>query len=67
MNALTSRSSKKTAGNKRKRKIENWSTIPLVMVAFHLWNERLIFTSEEIPASEEVFASAAELCSANFS
>ena len=31
------------------------------------WNERLIFTSEEVPASEEAFASAAELCSVNFS
>ena len=67
-NALTSRrSSKKTAGNKTKRKMEYWSTIPRVMMTFHLWNERLIFTSEEIPASEEVFASTEELCSVNFS
>ena len=67
-NALTSRrSSKKTAGNKTKMKMEYWSTIPRVMMTFHLWNERLIFTSEEIPASEEVFASTEELCSVNFS
>ena len=37
------------------------------MMTFHLWNERLIFTSEEVPALEEVFASTAELCSVNFS
>ena len=67
-NALTSRSSKKTVGNKTKRKMEYLTTIPRVMmVTFHLWNERLIFTSEEVPASEEVFASTAELCSFNFS
>ena len=67
-NALTSRSSEKTAGNKTKRKMEYLTTIPRVMkVTFHLWNERLIFTSEEVPASEEVFASTAELCSFNFS
>ena len=40
------------------------STIPRVMmVTFHLWNERLIFTSEDVPNSGEVFASTAELCS----
>ena len=45
-----------------------WSTIPRVMmVTFHLSNERLIFTSEEVPAWEEVFASTAELCSVDFS
>ena len=34
--------------------MEYWSTIPLVMMmTFHLWNERLIFTSEEVPASEK--------------
>ena len=67
-NALTSRrSSKKTAGNKTKMKMEYWSTIPRVMMTFHLWNERLIFTLEEVPASEELFASTAELCSVNFS
>ena len=65
--ALTSRSSKKTAGNKAKRKMEYWSTIPRVMMmTFHLWNERLIFTSEEVSTSKEVFASIAELCSVNF-
>ena len=64
----TSRSSKKTAGNKTKRKMEYWSTIPRVMMmTFHLWSERLIFTPEEVPASEELFASTAELCSVNFS
>ena len=67
-NALTSRSSKKTAGNKTKRKMEYWSTIPRVMtMTLHLRNERLIFTSEGVLASEEVFASTAELCSVNFS
>ena len=67
-NAVTSRSSKKTAGNRKKRNMEYWSTIPLVMMmTFHLWNERLIFTSEEVPASEEVFGSTAELYSVNFS
>ena len=65
--ALTSRSSKKTAGNKAKRKMEYWSTIPRVMMMkFHLWNERLIFTSGEVSTSKEVFASTAELCSVNF-
>ena len=63
-NALTSRSSNKTTGNKTKRKIEYLSTMPRVMmVTFHLWNERLIFTSEDVPNSGEVFASTAELCS----
>ena len=67
-NALTSRSNKKTAGNKTKRKMEYWSTIPRVMtMTLHLRNERLIFTSEGVLASEEVFASTAELCSVNFS
>ena len=48
--------------------MEYWSTIPLVMMmTFHLWNERLIFTSEEVPASDEVFGSTAELYSVNFS
>ena len=48
--------------------MEYWSTIPLVMMmTFHLWNERLIFTSEEVPASEEVFGSTAEFYSVNFS
>ena len=66
-NALTSRSSKKTAGNKTKRKMEHWSTIPrMMMMTFYLWNERLIFTSEEVSASEEVFASTAESCSVDF-
>ena len=37
------------------------------MMTFHLWNERLIFTSEEVSTSKEVFASTAELCSVNFS
>ena len=37
------------------------------MATFYLWNERLIFTSEEIPAAKEVFASTAELCSVNSS
>ena len=63
-----SRNSKKTAGNKNKREEEYRSTIPRVMMmTFHLWNERLIFTSGEVPASEEVFASTAELCQVNFS
>ena len=67
-NALTSRSNKKSAGNKTKRKVEHFSTTPRVMmVAFHLWNERLVFTSEEVPSSEEVFASIAELCLVDFS
>ena len=67
-NAVTSRCSKKTAGNRKKRNMEYWSTIPLVMMmTFHLWNERLIFTSEEVPAPEEVFGSTAELYSVNFS
>ena len=67
-NALTSRSSKKTAGNKTKRKMEYWRTIPRVMMmTFHLSNKRLIFTSKEVPALEKVFASTAELCSVNFS
>ena len=47
-NALTARSTKKTVGNKTKRKMEYWSTIPRVMMTtFHLWTERLIFTLEE--------------------
>ena len=37
------------------------------MMTFYLSNERLIFTSQGVPASEEVFASTAELCSVNFS
>ena len=66
-NALTARSTKKTVGNKTKRKMEYWSTIPRVMMTtFHLWNERLIFTLEEVPALEEVFTSTAELCLVNF-
>ena len=52
----------------RQREMEYWSTIHrVIMMTFHLWNERLIFTSEEVPASEEAFASTAELCSVNFS
>ena len=48
--------------------MEYLSTIPRVMmVTFHLWKEGLIFTSEEVPASEEVFVSTAELCSVNSS
>ena len=48
--------------------MEYWNTIPRVMMmTFHLWNERLIFTSEEVSTSKEVFASTAELCSVNFS
>ena len=40
-NALTSKSGKKEAGNK-KRKMEYWSTIPrVVMMTFHPWKERL--------------------------
>ena len=46
----TSRNSKKTAGNKTKRKMEYWSTIPRVMMmTFHLWSERLIFTRKRSP------------------
>ena len=37
------------------------------MATFYLWNERLIFTSEEVPAAKEVFASTADLCSVNSS
>ena len=37
-----------------------------MMTTFHLWNERLIFTLEEVPALEEVFTSTAELCLVNF-
>ena len=68
-NVLTSRSSKKTAGNKTKRKMEYWRTIPRVMMmTFHLSNKRLIFTSKgKFLPSEKVFASTAELCSVNFS
>ena len=33
----------------------------------YLWNERLIFSAEDFPASEEVFPLTAELCSINFS
>ena len=39
----------------------------MMMVTFHLRNVRLIFFSEEFPASEEVFASTAELGSVNCS
>ena len=35
-------------------------------LTFHLWNERLIPSSEEVPASEEVLASITELCSGDF-
>ena len=63
-----SRSSKKTVGNTTKGEMEYWSTIHrVIMMTFHLWNERLIFTSEEVPALEEAFASTAQLCSVNFS
>ena len=34
---------------------------------FHLWSERLILSSEEVPASEDVFASTTDLCCVNFS
>ena len=45
-----SRSGKKTAGNKTKGEMEYCSTIHrAIMMTFHLWNERLIFTSEEVP------------------
>ena len=45
--SLTSRSSKKTTGNRKKRKMDNYCTIPRVMmVTTHLWNKRLIFTWE---------------------
>ena len=37
----------------------------VMMVAFHLWNERLIFTSEDVPTLGEVFALTAKLCSVN--
>ena len=64
-NAVTSRSSKKTAGKQDEEEYEYIRiTIPPVMM---IWNERLIFTSEEVPASEEVFGSTAELYSVNFS
>ena len=64
---LTLRSSKKTARNKTKRKMAHQSAIPWVMMlTFHLWNERLIPSSEEVPASEEVFASITELCLSDF-
>ena len=70
-NVLTSRSSKKKkkAGNKTKRKMEYWRTIPRVMMmTFHLSNKRLIFTSKgKFLPLEKVFASTAELCSVNFS
>ena len=62
---MTSRSSKKTAGKQDEEEYEYIRiTIPPVMM---IWNERLIFTSEEVPASEEVFGSTAELYSVNFS
>ena len=52
---------KKNTGNKTpKRKMEYWSTIPRVMTTFHLWSERLICTSEEVPTSEDIFAPTAE-------
>ena len=58
---------REAAGNKTKRKIEYRSTIPRVMMmTFHLWNERLIFTWEEVLASDGVFAPTAELCIVNF-
>ena len=64
---LTLRSSKKTARNKTKRKMAHQNANPWVMMlTFHLWNERLIPSSEEVPASEEVFASITELCSGYF-
>ena len=54
---LTLRSSKKTARNKTKRKMAHQSAIPWVMMlTFHLWNERLIPSSKEVLALEEVFA-----------
>ena len=37
------------------------------MEIFHLWDERLILSSEEVPASEDVFPSTAKLCCVNFS
>ena len=54
---LTLRSSKKTARNKTKRKMAHQSAIPWVMMlTFHLWNERLIPSSKEVLALEEIFA-----------
>ena len=42
--------------------------VPRVMMEiFHLWDERLILSSEEVPASEDVFPSTAKLCCVNFS
>ena len=38
----------------------------VIMVTFHLWNERLIFSSEEFTASEELFTLTAELRSVNY-
>ena len=58
---------REAAGNKTKRKMEYRKTIPRVMMmTFHLWNERLIFTWEEVLASDGVFAPTAELCIVNF-
>ena len=38
-----------------------------MLAKFHLYNEKQIFTSKEFLASDEVFASTAELCLVNFS
>ena len=59
---LTSRSGKKTAGNKTKRRMEYLSTIPRVMMTFHFWNEKLNFTSKEFPASEEKYSLQKQYC-----
>ena len=42
------------------------SQVKKMMLTFHLWNERLVPSLEEVPASEEVFASITELCSGDF-
>ena len=54
---------KKISGTRRRRGRWNIGVrhVPRVMMTFHLWSERLICTSEEVPTSEDIFAPTAEL------
>ena len=63
-NALNWGAARKQRETRRRRR---WNIWLVIMAIFHLWNERLIFTSEDVPAAEEIFASAAELYSVNSS
>ena len=63
-NALNWGAPRKQRETRRRRR---WNIWLVIMAIFHLWNERLIFTSEDVPAAEEIFASAAELYSVNSS